>query len=201
MTSKKTIPSLPELQKPGAGLPICELWVARLLFQARTFTGTAARFRRRFLAEQARLDALLERCPESLRSVPVLIPRLRGMEDSSRFWSVWMTLDHLRIVNESMAGVITALSHEQIPPGKASTASVKPSPDADRSVHPSYMDACQSVIEAADRSSNLKSRARYEHPWFGPLNAWQWFALAGTHMGIHRAQVEQILRGLPRAEN
>jgi hypothetical protein len=29
----------------------------------------------------------------------VLIARPRGLEDSSRYWSVWMTLDHLRIVH------------------------------------------------------------------------------------------------------
>ncbi|MBX3389322.1 MAG: hypothetical protein KF691_07680 [Phycisphaeraceae bacterium] len=39
----------------------------------------------------------------------VLIPRLRGLEDSSRYWSVWMMLDHLRIVNSQVAMVIASL--------------------------------------------------------------------------------------------
>jgi len=39
----------------------------------------------------------------------LLIPRLRGMEDSSRNWSVWMTLDHLRIIHGSFIGVIGTL--------------------------------------------------------------------------------------------
>ena len=31
-----------------------------------------------------------------------------------------------------------------------------------------------------------------EHPWFGPLTAYQWHCLLGIHQGIHRKQLEAI---------
>ena len=43
-----------------------------------------------------------------------------------------------------------------------------------------------------------KFRHRDAHPWFGPMDASAWHALAGTHMGIHRAQIADIIAGLER---
>lgn len=42
---------------------------------------------------------------------------------------------------------------------------------------------------------NFKTRARFPHPWFGPMDAHGWHALAGGHMSIHRVQIERILAG------
>lgn len=41
-----------------------------------------------------------------------------------------------------------------------------------------------------------KSPLRFLHPWFGPVDAADWHALAGTHLGIHRKQIERIVAGL-----
>ena len=41
-----------------------------------------------------------------------------------------------------------------------------------------------------------QTAARYRHPWFGPLDAAGWHALAATHMGVHRRQLERILAAL-----
>ncbi len=127
----------------------------------------------------------------------VLIPRLRGLEDSSRNWSVWMTLDHLRIVNMQIAGVMQALLAERVPPGKASTAAVKPSPEATAAVLPAYHASCDAVERVAARAAapSLRTRLRFAHPWFGPLDAAGWHAMAAMHMGIHKAQVRAILLG------
>ena len=35
--------------------------------------------------------------------------------------------------------------------------------------------------------------------WFGPLDAAGWHALAAGHMGIHRVQIERIVKGFPTA--
>ena len=36
----------------------------------------------------------------------------------------------------------------------------------------------------------------YAHPWFGPLDARGWQALAAFHLDLHRVQIERILAGL-----
>jgi hypothetical protein len=42
----------------------------------------------------------------------------------------------------------------------------------------------------------LETAALYAHPWFGRLNASEWYAMAGVHMGLHRVQLEKIVAGL-----
>jgi hypothetical protein len=100
---------------PGAGLPKLELFIGRLLFFFKRHTGTRASFNVRFLRERTRIGQLVQACEPGLLSRPVLITRARGMEDSSRHWSVLMTLDHLRIVHREMARIIGDLIRGDLP--------------------------------------------------------------------------------------
>jgi len=188
--------SEPQFDAPGAGLPPIELFVGRILFSLRCAVTSRERASAYFQREREAIRALVARCDPEAGTERVLISRGRGMEDSSRYWSVWMTLDHLRIVNESMAGVIRALTNGVMPEGKASTATVKPSPTASAEVITGYEQACDVVLAGAAEARDLHTPLRYAHPWFGPLDAAGWHTLAGGHMGIHRRQIEQILVGL-----
>jgi hypothetical protein len=118
------------------------------------------------------------------------------LEDSSRYWSVWMTLDHLRIVHHSVGRVIRALTIGSVPPGRASTADVKPSPGATHAVLAEYERSCDELLATVAEVPTLNTSVRYAHPWFGPLNAAGWHALSGGHLSIHRLQIERILAGL-----
>ncbi|MEO8426326.1 MAG: hypothetical protein ABI651_04355, partial [Verrucomicrobiota bacterium] len=92
----------PKLAPPGAGLPKIELFIARLLFRWRRWRGNRDSFHTRFQQGRAAIEKLIESCDAKTAACRVLIERPRGLEDSSRYWSVWMTLDHLRIVNNSL---------------------------------------------------------------------------------------------------
>jgi hypothetical protein len=188
----------PVLAPPGAGLPRPELLVARALFALRRARGGRQAHVRVFREERARIAALVAGCPAGRATERVLIARIPGLEDSSRWWSVCMTLDHLRIVHGAMAEVVDALARDVVPPGMASTAAVKPAEDAAWSVVAEYERSCDHLLATVERLTDgqLRSRARYAHPWFGPLDAMGWVALAGMHMGIHRRQIERILQGL-----
>lgn len=189
----------PPLAAPGAGLPGPELFIARRLFAWKRRFGSRKGFSRQFRSERAAILDLVAAVPETLRGSRVLIPRLRGLEDSSRHWSVWMTLDHLRITNTAFAGVIATLAAGKIPPGKADTAAVKPSPDAGPEIEAAYEDSCDELLAVVDGISDWKTAPRFPHPWFGPLDAAGWHALSATHLGIHRAQITEIAHRLPGA--
>ena len=124
-----------------------------------------------------------------------MIKRVVGQEDSSRFWSVWMTLDHLRIIHRSFIRIIETLADGVVPEGKANTAAVKPSPDATSEVITPYEASCDALLAAAATVPDLKTGVRFTHPWFGPLDAAGWYALAGVHLAIHRQQIERIMAG------
>lgn len=188
----------PQLAPPGAGLPTIELWVARMMFARTCRRGSREAFVAKFMEERAAILELVDSCPAEQRGERVLIKRLRGLEDSSRNWSVWMTLEHLRIIHIGLIRVINALTHGKVPPGKASTAAVKPSVAVTADVEEGYERSCDSVIAAITEAPDLKTPQRFEHPWFGSLDAFGWAAMAGTHMGVHRAQIQSILLGLGR---
>src|SRR5690348_4572252 len=100
----------PKLAPPGAGLPKPELYVARLMFAWQRWTGNRDSFNSRFHQERELIRRLVGSCAGDAGARRVLISRPPGLEDSSRYWSVWMTLDHLRIVNRGVIRVIGALT-------------------------------------------------------------------------------------------
>lgn len=189
----------PPLDSPGAGLPAPELFIARKIFAWKRRFGSREGFSREFEATRDAIRNLVASIPEADRGRRVLIPRPRGLEDSSRYWSVWMTLDHLRIVNEAFAGIIPMLSKGKLPPGKADTAAVKPSPAAGSESEAAFESSCDALVSVVEGIADLKTTLRFPHPWFGPLDAAGWHALSATHLGIHRAQIAEIARRLPRS--
>jgi hypothetical protein len=195
MQAMSTIPD-PELAPPGAGLPPLELFVARRLFRLKRLLGSRESFLDRFQRERSSIRELLATCPPSRRGERVLIPRLRGLEDSSRHWSLWMTLDHLRITNGVFAVVMASLARGRVPSRPASTAAVKPDLEADASVEAGFEESCDRLLATVAGVADLRTSARYAHPWFGRLDAEGWWALSAMHMGIHRGQVARILAGL-----
>jgi hypothetical protein len=184
------------LAPPGAGLPKVELLVARALFGWRQMRGNRDFFTANFKREREAVRALVCDCGAEAGARRVLIDRVPGLEDSSRYWSVWMTLEHLRIIHTGISRTIGALAKGVVPPGKASTAAVKPKPDISQAVVSEYETSCDKLLETVGAISNLKTTARFAHPWFGLLDASGWHAMAGTHLAIHREQIRRILKGL-----
>ncbi len=186
-----------KLAAPGAGLPRPERAIASLLFGFRCLTGNRDSFDAHFRNEREKIDGLIAPLPSGAMAERVLIARPRGLEDSSRDWSVLMTLDHLRIVNAAFVGIIGSLADGVEPEGQASTADVKPDPSVTWGVIAEYESGCDALLEAVSAVPDLKTAARYRHPWFWKMNAHEWHALAGGHMGIHRVQIERIIAGIP----
>lgn len=164
------------------------------MFSLRRATGTREDFTAQFQQERCAIADLCRGRDEATLQRQVLIPRLRGLEASSRFWSVYMTLEHLRIVNRSITHVIRELAQGRVPPGQASTAAVKPAADMGAEIVAPYKASCEAFLAEVSTHPNLRTARRYAHPWFGPLDAAGWHALAAIHMGIHRNQIQRILQ-------
>ncbi|HUB65896.1 MAG TPA: DinB family protein [Candidatus Methylacidiphilales bacterium] len=187
--------SVPRLAAPGAGLPPIELRVARVLFAWARWRGSREIFTRQFEREREAILSLARSSPPKIAAQRVLIERLPGMEDSSRYWSVWMTLDHLRIVNLGMAATIRSLGNGVVPEREARTADVKPDTAADAASVENFERSCDMFLKTAAKIPGLKTPLRHAHPWFGLLNAQGWYALGGSHLKLHRRQIERILAG------
>ncbi len=191
----------PPLQPPGTGLPKVELFIARLLVRRGLRRATRQSSTSLFASEQTAINALVDACDPATAARRVLIPRPRGLEDSSRFWSVYMTLDHLRIVNDGIGRVIEGLARGQAPARPTGTADVKPSPEADAGAVEAFGRACAGFEQRVAAVDDLRTAARAPHPWFGPQDGAGWHYFAGMHMGLHRVQIESILRTAAAADD
>ena len=186
----------PRLAPPGAGLPLPELLIARLIFAWHRRGGDRTKFDRLFREERNAILARARPLSDEEAARRVLIARLRGLEDSSRNWSVWMTLDHLRITNRAFASVMESLAKGVVPSRAASTAAVKPDQAVDGGVVAAFEQSCEAVLAVTKGQNTSRTSVRYAHPWFGPLDETAWHALAGFHMRLHRKQIERILEGM-----
>ncbi len=127
----------------------------------------------------------------------LLIPRVIGIEDSSRNWSVMMVLDHLCLTNRDILNVVKSLSDGVVPRGEIDVAMYKPSAslnydvlDRFREINDEYDDTVARIIQSR---GSLQSPARFKHPWFGQLSAHQWHCLAMVHQRIHRRHMLKII--------
>jgi len=186
------------LEKPGAGLPVLELLFARHLmmpFLSRTRSWDESY--RRFLGSGEKILEYTSDLNKGKMERQVLIPRLPGLEDSSRFWSVAMTLEHLTIAGNTTSGIIVELSHDRIPPLRLEITQVKPfANDANESRR-----AFQAMLKTASTRllrevKNRSSKARLRHPWFGPITAREWNCLIAFHQDLHFRQIRQIIKRL-----
>jgi hypothetical protein len=188
-------PAAVPLAPPGAGLPWFEEMVLRsgLRLYSR-FTGRDE-VMARFLAEGERVLSLAAPLDEALGRTPVLVRRVRGMEDSSRCWSPYMIVRHLVMVDKSLLGMILLLSSGKTLNRKVSPADVMPLPNAGPEVMEEFRDLLARWQETLAGIKELRGGSRHVHPWFGALDAHGWLALAAVHHGIHRRQMERVLRG------
>ncbi|HVU18550.1 MAG TPA: hypothetical protein VHD32_16730 [Candidatus Didemnitutus sp.] len=184
----------PRLAAPGAGLPQPELFIARLIFRLRAWQSSPEAAAATIAREQECIRALVNRHRATGAGQRALIPRLRGMEDSSRYWSLFMTVAHVAIVNRGIQATLDELLAGRTPGRVASTAAVKPPAGAGPSSIAELDQSCRDLLGL--KKDIHRTRQRYAHPWFGPLDARDWYFLAGFHMALHRVQMERIEAGL-----
>ncbi len=188
----------PLLAAPGKGLPFLEHLIARYyalpkFWRASTWESALQLHER----QGQKILALAKPLSEEQMQKRVLVHGIRGIEDSSRFWSVGMTIEHLIIVGNEMLDGMVLLSQGKVPNKVASIAAVKPKGEnADRSIiaaYETFLNKYRDVL--ASGLQNRDSKTRFRHPWFGLMTAFQWHCLAAVHTHLHRKQIEAILKG------
>lgn len=190
-------PSEAQLAPAGAGLPFPENLFVRYIT---TPLGSRLIFDERanelFQIEGKRVLRSVEGLTEAQLSQRALIPRILGLEDSSRNWSIAMTLEHLVIVGTGIMEVIRSLSAGQVPNVQVDIAKVKPLESTSVSeVLSNFRSLLSRTLESVPRDAH-DGAARLAHPWFGLLTSHQWRVLVAIHQRIHRRQLQLIRQGL-----
>jgi hypothetical protein len=190
--------STPKLQAPGAGLPLGQslmmrYFVGPFVSKRDSWQELESRFQKiyeRILAETKGLD-------ESALNQVVLVKPLRGIEDSSRNWSVAMTLEHLIFVGGEIAKVILELSHGREIQHEVKIADYKPKCKISGSTAVIEFESfiSQTLATIKTKVGSTKSNTTFHHPWFGQFTTHQWFWLLSGHGYIHLKQIQEIKKG------
>jgi hypothetical protein len=200
MSQPNTTAPEPKLAAPGAGVPFPQKVMMRFIVKPFIASRTPwEKAEKNFHRINEKILAAIEGLNETQLSTRVLVPPQIGLEDSSRYWSIKMALEHLVIVSTQMMMLIPALTRGVIPPGKADTGAVKPHVDVKlQDALTQYkklitQDFDQLNAAIADRNSKTK----FYHPWFGQMTAQHWYWLLGQHHAIHLKQIREIKKRLP----
>lgn len=188
--------SPPTLQPPGAGLPTFESAWLRFGFRFACAVLSQIQALQLFKREAEKILSLARTVSAERGTVPVLIDRITGIEDSSRYWSLFMVLDHLRIVDEGITQIVEDLSHDRPFAQEVRIQDVKPHPDSGPDTVGRFINAVAAYEATIKRLGKFEHRVRHAHPWFGPMTAHDWHCLAGIHHMVHRRQIERIKEAL-----
>jgi hypothetical protein len=186
------------LAPPGAGLPVIQAFVLRyVLFPAYCRITSWQKALAAFQGEGDRIIALAEPLSPQQLQQRILVKAPMGIEDSSRYWSAEMVLEHLIEVGTRIATGIVELTCGEEVTVKADVADVKPMGGNGTEILEDYKAFLLDYAETlAEDVGDVRSKRTHSHPWFGRLTAHQWACLGAVHQTIHRRQMERIVAGL-----
>lgn len=189
------------LDQPGKGLPLIEGALFRyMVFPVATKLMSDAQALTQFNHITEQVTGKLALLDEEALHQRVLITRLPGLEDSSRYWSVAMVIDHLMITGRGMQGVIEQLTAGQKPKTVVRIEDVKPSaapqPSSQELIlqYQNFAENYQWVVKPL--ITHFKPWPTHPHPWFGEISAHQWHCLNTIHHQLHLRQLEKILSNI-----
>lgn len=140
------------------------------------------------------LELIEERKKGFGRSLEGVTPGQSKFVPEEGQWCIDDVLRHLAHANNRVAGLIEALTNGNVPGGEPAMGYV---PQDDRSfdeVKSDLMDSFEVLREdfanVTDPEANLD--VKYKHPFFGELNAREWFVFNFVHASAHIQQIERI---------
>ena len=124
----------------------------------------------------------------------VLVPKLFGLEDNSRYYSVAMVIKHLLIVGNALQNRIPVLSRGEKLDGNVKIEDVKPYTEIEDDIVEQFGAFLSSYREILDRNvEDIYIDNTSAHPWFGEFNPKEWSILGMVHQTVHRRQIEAII--------
>ncbi len=150
-----------------------------------------------FENEGRKMIHLARSVPKEKLNERFLVPRLFGLEDNSRYYSVAMVLKHLLIVGSALQNRVPLLSQGKKLDKEVKIEEYKPYEEIDMSIideYETFLNGFKTTLEREVEDIYLENR--YEHPWFGSLRAKEWAVMGAIHQIVHRRQMEAIIKGV-----
>lgn len=135
--------------------------------------------------------------PENIGGKSLTVPAMIGVDPEMRDWSVFQTLEHNVIVNQSITQIVKSLAKEQ-----PFVSELNPKTDVLPTERPgieqieAFKQSVDAHQESVEQLHSLHSRERFDHPVFGSFDAHAWHCMFGFHLWIHRRQMQKAIEYL-----
>jgi hypothetical protein len=184
------------LESAGKGLPAIDaLFLKYIGFPVLKRTMSWDKGMELFEREGRRILENVQGLDEGILFQKVLIPKITGIENNSRYYSPAMVLWHLIYVGEAIQDGIIALSKNEKLDFVVKIENFKPFVEISSNIindYEAFLDGYRSTIEESVEDRFIRNY--HTHPWFGPLNPHQWVLMSAVHQIVHRRQLENILK-------
>lgn len=196
MQTKEDIQIQNNLGKAGHGLPkIDAIFLKHIGFPIlKTFISwdNAMKF---FEYEGKEILNLVKDLPKDKLFKKVLIPKIFGIEDNSRYYSPAMVLWHLLYVGETLQEGIVSLSKNEKIDFTVKIENFKPFVEINEDIvekYENFFNNYKKFIETKVENKYINNCL--SHPWFGCLNPHQWLVMSAIHQMVHKKQIKKILK-------
>jgi hypothetical protein len=183
------------LENAGKGLPSIEtLLLKHVVFPLLKTTLSWNMGMKLFEAEGEKILHAVKQLDHDILFKKVLIPRILGIEDNSRYYSPAMVLWHLIYVGNAIQAGIVGLSKNESVDFVVKIENFKPFVEISDNIVNEYelfLHNYRSDIENNIQNKYIKNY--HAHPWFGPLNPHQWLVMSAVHQIVHGRQLRKIL--------
>lgn len=108
-------------------------------------------------------------------------------------WSISEVARHISQAHRGCAMLVQSLAKGKVPASELQIGSMPEDPGDHEKVKAMLTEAFDALTDsfgAMHQDPNLT--AKYAHPWFGEMNAREWFAFCSLHTMAHIRQVERI---------
>lgn len=184
------------LQNAGTGLPKCEYLFIKYIFIPTVKKCTSFDILMSlFLKETEKLKRLVCNMSNDNLSKRVVIPKLIGLEDNSRDFSISMIFEHLFIVSSMIQEGLAFLTNNQKFEVEVSIQGVKPA-NNNSSFIDKFFKFVDGYKEFYAQMPKVASKTTKAHPWFGELNSYEWHMFLFIHTLVHRRQIEALIKAL-----
>jgi len=128
-------------------------------------------------------------------SRPVRVPPMPGVDEDMRNWSFYMTLEHNRIVSDSISATVFQLAMDEPLSGAALVdpkKGVMPSLSAGEEQIRQFLDSVERHVKLVETLGRLRGTRTARHPLFGDFDAHKWNCMFSFHLKIHYRQAAHV---------
>lgn len=161
-----------------------------LLLQVKFRCTSRAAAERIIRREAAASIAIARSLGPTLAARSIRVPKMPGVDEDMREWTVYETLEHNRIVNGMMTETVDHLANGAPAPGEVDVKrDVMPTGSIGSDVLERFQASVDAFLAVAAKAPKLRGTNTTPHVIFGAFDAHRWVCMMGFHLMIHRRQM------------